>query len=523
MRRTGTAATIVASPVLVGAVTALVIVVAVFLAYNANQGLPFVPTYDIKVQVPSGANLVAGNDVRIGGYRVGAVSSITPTTVEQNGRTRSIAVLGLKLDKAASPLPVDTAAIVRTRSALGLKYVELDVGSASQTFSPGDTIPVANAGRIVEFDDFLNTFDQKNRDDQRQLLTGFGDALAGRGQSLNEAIGALPQFFGSLTTVMEALNDPSTELDQFFTQIGAVSEELVPVAAAQAQLFTRMADTFRAFNSDPAALRATISETPATLAQATSSFVTQRPFLDDLAELSAKLQPAVRVLPHALPDVNDALDEGEETLPRTVSMSRKLEGTLEGLDELGRDPNTLAATKDLRYAFATLEPAITYTAPVNTVCNFTNYFFTGLGEHISQQVDGGTSERIELNFDNFMQTNRLGSTENARPASVPLGEGSPHNPKAFPLGGATRPNAIILAAENKASLTEDDKANCNTGQFGYAKGPISDGVRYGNDEEGGHLGIVNDTFPVKVPTTFTGVPSLKKVDSGAKYSLRKAP
>ena len=43
MSRRATTA-IVASPVLVGAVTPLVTVVAVFLAYNANNALPFVPT-----------------------------------------------------------------------------------------------------------------------------------------------------------------------------------------------------------------------------------------------------------------------------------------------------------------------------------------------------------------------------------------------------------------------------------------------------------------------------------------------
>ena len=47
---------IVASPVLVGAVTVLVAIVAVFLAYNANQGLPFVPTYDVKAELPSGSS-----------------------------------------------------------------------------------------------------------------------------------------------------------------------------------------------------------------------------------------------------------------------------------------------------------------------------------------------------------------------------------------------------------------------------------------------------------------------------------
>ena len=56
---------------LVGAVTVLVLLVAVFLAYNSNAGLPFVPTRELKVDLSDGANLVVGNDVREGGYRIG--------------------------------------------------------------------------------------------------------------------------------------------------------------------------------------------------------------------------------------------------------------------------------------------------------------------------------------------------------------------------------------------------------------------------------------------------------------------
>ncbi len=52
---------------LVGATTVLVVIVAVFLAYNANNGLPFVPTTQLKVDVSNGSNLVQGNDVREGG------------------------------------------------------------------------------------------------------------------------------------------------------------------------------------------------------------------------------------------------------------------------------------------------------------------------------------------------------------------------------------------------------------------------------------------------------------------------
>ena len=54
MRRRGSAS-IAANPVLIGAATTLVVIVAVFLAYNANNGLPFVPSYSLKVNVPSAA------------------------------------------------------------------------------------------------------------------------------------------------------------------------------------------------------------------------------------------------------------------------------------------------------------------------------------------------------------------------------------------------------------------------------------------------------------------------------------
>src|SRR3712207_2486321 len=116
MRR-GTAS-IAANPVLIGAATTLVIIVAVFLAYNANNGLPFVPTYQLDVNVPNANNLVRGNEVRVGGTRVGIVDKIEPVR-RSNGRFA--ARLRLKLQTTIKPLPVDSTVLVRPRSALGLK------------------------------------------------------------------------------------------------------------------------------------------------------------------------------------------------------------------------------------------------------------------------------------------------------------------------------------------------------------------------------------------------------------------
>jgi ABC-type transporter Mla subunit MlaD len=117
MRRRGTAS-VLANPVLVGAVTTLVVVVAVFLAYNANNGLPFVPTRDLKVQLPNGAELVKGNEVREGGFRIGVVSAMRPAMLP-NGQVGAVATL--KLDHSAGALPQDTTVVVRPRSAPGLK------------------------------------------------------------------------------------------------------------------------------------------------------------------------------------------------------------------------------------------------------------------------------------------------------------------------------------------------------------------------------------------------------------------
>ena len=152
MTRGRGAASIVASPVLVGAVTTLIVIVSVFLAYNANTGLPFVPTYDLKAQLPSGSNLVPGNEVRVGGFRVGIVDKITPgetvvtspRVAAQTGlplaKPTAIAVVKMKLDKTVQPLPVDSSVLVRPRSALGLKYIQITPGRSKQTYRQGDTI-----------------------------------------------------------------------------------------------------------------------------------------------------------------------------------------------------------------------------------------------------------------------------------------------------------------------------------------------------------------------------------------------
>ena len=87
MRRRGGLAGVTASPTMVGALTVMVVILAVFLAYNANTGLPFVPTYRVSASLPDAAQLVPGNEVRIGGVRVGQIEDDRAGADERRQRT----------------------------------------------------------------------------------------------------------------------------------------------------------------------------------------------------------------------------------------------------------------------------------------------------------------------------------------------------------------------------------------------------------------------------------------------------
>ena len=477
MRARGTAS-VVASPVLVGAVTTLIVIVSVFLAYNANKGLPFVPTYDISATLPGGSNLVEGNEVRIGGFRVGVVDQIGTTTATVDGKTRAVATVNMKLDKKVEPLSDQTQVLIRQRSALGLKYVQLTPGKGGTALKPGDDLPIQNSKLPVEFDDLLNTFDESTRTNQRGALEGFGDAFAGRGASINEAIAGLNPFFEFLTPVMRNLSDERTQLDQFFKQIGRASAQVAPVARVQAVLFSNMADTFAALVRCPDCLRATIEKSPPTMDASIRSFRVQQPFLADFADLSTRFRPAVQELPRALPKLNSALAVGTPVVRQTVTLNEETGKVFDSLNYLVADPSTLLALRDARDTISVLNPFANYVAPYNTVCNYTNYFLTGLQGDVRFETSNGSAQAALLKSDTELeQDNKLGEFTSDRPADIPANV----DPR-----GATYPGPDPQPWERQMGIAygpaidAQGNADCQIGQAGYPSGPLNGPITRGD-------------------------------------------
>jgi virulence factor Mce-like protein len=474
MSRSRGTASLVASPVLVGAVTVLISIIAVFIAYNANKGLPFVPTYDVKAELPSGAKLVKGNEVRTGGFRVGVVDDIKPKIV--HGKT--VALVSLKLDKTVDPLSVDTTLRTRPRSALGLKYIQITPGHSKKTFTAGATIPLKQASQPLELENVNQIFDRRTRPAVRDATAGFGDAFAGRGSSLNTAIESLNPLFRSLTPVMRNLADPRTELNQFFLQIGRASAQVAPVAHTQAVLFTDMADTFAAISRCPVCLQLTIEKSPPTLDVTIHSLPVQRSFYTDFADLSNKLRPAARVLPSALPKLNTAFAVGTPILPRTTKLNDRLRGAFKAAEDLFDNPNTLLTLKDIRTALHVGRPLVEFVAPYQTVCNQAIYFLHPLGELQSVVQNGPTGGGTLLNQNvklvNNNQPNSMGSSTSSRPWGVP--------PKQDPIGakdGSGNALGRLYSAPYSPAIDAQGNADCQIGQHGWMRGPLApDYARY---------------------------------------------
>jgi ABC-type transporter Mla subunit MlaD len=383
---------IAGNPVLIGAATVLVLLVAVFLAYNANRGLPFVPTYELKAQVPSAANLVVGNDVRIGGARVGFVSDIAPRRLE-DGTT--IAVLTLTLERDVAPLPRDSTVLIRPRSALGLKFVEITRGTDREGYADGDTMPLAAATpKPVELDEVLNMFDDDTRDAIAVNTTGLGDALAGRGESINTAIGAFRPLLRDIVPVAENLAAPGTGLDRLFPALARTAAIVAPAAETQADLFVNLDTTFRALRDVAPFIQESITGGVPALDAAIRSFPVQRPFLRNTELLFRELRPGAAALRTSAPTIADALEAGTEVLPRTPAFNRRLASLLDAVQAFAEDPMVPRGLNATTEALSTLRPTLDFLTPAQTQCNYITLFFGNTASLLSEGDRNGTWQRF---------------------------------------------------------------------------------------------------------------------------------
>jgi virulence factor Mce-like protein len=405
---------IVGSPLLVGAITVLITVVAVFLSYNANQGLPFVPTYDVNVTVPDAAGLVRGNEVRIGGLRVGIVRTIQP--VEGPGG-HPVGRLRLQLDKTIQPIRNDTTLIVRPRSPLGLKYLELTPGKRGKPVPVNGTLPLSAAKTPVELTDVLNGLDAPTRSNLRGVLRELGDGFAGRGADFNSVIAASPELTRRARSVMSSLAKHSTNLTGLLAAADRTLAEIEPVTPQLGRLITNGATTADAFDRARPELGRVVDQLPATETSGTQALRVARPVLADASGLLRDINRGSPYIVPAASRLHAALRTGIPALRDTTGLAGRLEDTLRAVEKLSRDPATRPALERLRATLVALAPGLDFIAPLQTQCNYISLWFRNVNSTISEGDNTGTWFRtlVIAATDEFLAADKPASALHVNP------------------------------------------------------------------------------------------------------------
>ena len=394
MRPRNAGFSLAANPVLVGAVTVLATVVAVFLAYNANAGLPFTPVYELDAVVPNASGLIRGNEVRIGGSRVGQMSSIDPV-VRSNGSVG--ARLHLRLLETVKPLPVDSTVAIRPVSPLGLKYIEITVGHSRRGLLDGAEIPAGpKTQKPVEVDDVFSIFDPPTRRAAGHNLDEIGTGLAGRGSALNSALRELEPVVTRLRPVMRNLLDPRSRFVRLFPALERAAREVAPVAGTQAALLGALDTTFGGLAQVTGPIQQSISLGPAALDTATRELPAQQPFLRDSTELFRRLRPAFASLGNASTHLAPAFKQAEPSLHATPALAGQLDTTLAHLDALVADHRVNPGIDRLAATATILRDPIDFIAPAQTTCNYLTLFFRNLQSTFSEGDSIGTFLRFGI-------------------------------------------------------------------------------------------------------------------------------
>jgi ABC-type transporter Mla subunit MlaD len=354
------------SPTMIGALTVLIAAVTVFLSYNAGNSLPFVPTYDIAVQVPDAQELVDNNEVLVAGRRVGVISSIEP---RQDPQGHPYAQLNLRLDLTLEgQVHSDAIALVRARSLLGAKYVDLSLGSRGSPLQAGAVLPLSQSRQEVEVDEVLDEFDAPTRRHFQEVLSGLGTGFAARGLDLNASFAALRPLVKSSNVVFADLADPGTRLATFVRAFAATADELGAHPEDLAGLIGNGADTLDAL--DRPQLGRSIELSPATLSAGTEAFGTLRPVLTRARAITNRIEPAAELLPSTAKRLTRVAKVGAPALERARILSPLLEESFAQLRGLAADEPSVPALNELAGVLPGLRNAVEYLAPYQTVCNY---------------------------------------------------------------------------------------------------------------------------------------------------------
>ncbi|HXA55502.1 MAG TPA: hypothetical protein VNV37_11580, partial [Solirubrobacteraceae bacterium] len=356
------------------------------------------------------------NQVRIYGRRVGIVEKLEPHENPATGKLT--AIVYLKLEKHAGPLPANTTMEVESVSTIGLKYLELKRGHARRTIPTGGTLPVSQAREPVVIQDFFNMFNKQTRIAIQQNTNTFGDGLAGRGLGLNNTIHELRPLVNGAVPVLHNLAAPQTGWGQLWRALDKAAIQVAPVAETQATLFRELATFFRTWAGAAPSLERTIAGGPVALRQAIHSLPFEEPVIAQTTEFFRLLRPSAALLKTVAGPLGHALAVGAVNLRAGAALNAQLASALQALELFSTNPVVLLGLEEFTRTAQLGTPLLEGIAPAQTNCNYITTTFRNLANLLAESVGNGTVTRVTPIL------SPTGPNNEGLPASVPANGGS---------------------------------------------------------------------------------------------------
>jgi phospholipid/cholesterol/gamma-HCH transport system substrate-binding protein len=266
--------------------------------------LSFGGTREFKAEFVDATGVVAGDDIRVAGVKVGSVADI-----EIVDRTRALVTFEVREE---TPLSEATTASIRYRNLVGQRYIALTetIGDTAQ-LEEGATIPVERTSPALDltvlFNGFKPLFQALSPEELNTLSYEVIQVFQGEGGTLEGLLASTASVTQTLADRDQVISDLIDNLNEVLANIGDRDQEL-----------SRLIKSFRTFvgglKDDRQAILGSLEQISA-LSVETAGLVKgiRKPFVEDIKQLrrfagnvnanKAELDRALQVLPIKLTKV----------------------------------------------------------------------------------------------------------------------------------------------------------------------------------------------------------------------------
>jgi phospholipid/cholesterol/gamma-HCH transport system substrate-binding protein len=292
--------------------------------------------YRVQVAVAEANQLAIEADVRSSGVSVGKIRAKTKA-----GRGNKT-IVDIELDREFAPLCEDARVIMRSKTILGERFLEITRGSRGcRTIPEGGRLADARVAETTELDEVLGILDPTTRQLFRTWQQETGAAVRERGMDLNDTFGNLPQFAASGTDVLKVLDQQEANVQRLVRNTGATFEALSRNEAQLRNLVVNTDDVFEATSRTKEALAETFEIFPTFLDESRSTANTlnsfsreARPVVRDLRPAISDLRPALRDARRLAPDLKEFVRELDPLITVSKEGLPALRDTLKGIQPL---------------------------------------------------------------------------------------------------------------------------------------------------------------------------------------------